>query len=196
MSTGSNNLFVPPLEISLEIGHNFLGAKPSLKSTSSYRIFTPQTELSSFMTGVLGEIWAFYSSNWDLNKTNPTEWNAKNRAWYLVLEGLKNGLVYGCRERVDFGMFLGNEGACFGFRDYGEYFKCPEIKSKWESRQFDGLARKVQTRIRVGHVESGAGNGLEIIDKNSDLIKVDNKEGILYLVQLKKRLNGEVEVVV
>ena len=195
MSNGLNNLFVPPLEISLEIGHNLPGAEPSLKSTSSYRIFTPQTELNSFMTGVLGEILGFYSSNWDLSKTNPTEWNAKNRGWYIVLEALKNGLVYGNRERVEFGMFLGTKGACFGFRDYGDYFKSPEIKGKWESRQFEGLARKVQTRLRVGHVESGGGNGLGIIDKNSDIIRVDEKEGILYLVQLEKRLNGEAEVV-
>lgn len=195
METGSNNLFVPPLEISLEIGHNFVGAKPSLKSTTSYRIFTPQTEVSSFMTGILGEIWTFYCSTWKMNKRDSFEWNSKNGTWYLLLEAFKNGLVYGNRERVDFGMFLGESGACFGFRDYGDYFKSPEIKSKWESRQFDGLARKVQTRIRVGHVESGGGYGLEIIDKNSDILRVDEKEGVLYLVQLKKRLNGEVELV-
>jgi len=195
MSNGSNTLFVPPLEISLEIGHNPPGAESSLKSTSSYRTFTPQTEVSSFMTGILGEIWTFYCSAWKMNKRDSFEWNSKNRTWYLLLEAFKNGLVYGNRERVDFGMFLGTNGACFGFRDYGDYFKSPDIKAKWESRQFDGLARKVQTRIQVGHVESGAGNGLGIIDKNSDMIRVDEKEGILYLVQLEKRLNGEVEVV-
>jgi len=185
-------LFLPPSEISGPIKHSL--DTTSVKLHTSYRTFVPQTEPGNAIMGVLAEVWEFYRSNWKIKDMDIIEWHANNQLWRLINETVKNGMLYGGRERVDVGIFLGMEGACFGFRDYGDYFKRDEVKKAWESRDYVSLRRKVQTRITNGYFVCGGGYGIGEIFNNSDIIQVDNSKGVLYLVQLKERLMGRAKM--
>lgn len=108
----------------------------------------------------------------------------KNREFFqspfvIVGEMFKNCIEHG-KGNVGFGLFLGDNGACYAFCDEGDYFKENKIKFQYENKiPLKNLKRKTKRNRR---------RGVENIFSNSDLIEVDSRKGILYCVQLKESI--------
>lgn len=106
----------------------------------------------------------------------------------IVNEALKNAVVHGSRNQssVQYGLFLGDLGVCYGFRDGGDYFRSEEVKRLFESKTpVTRFQRPTEEFLRL----SGWGAGVnKHIYPYSDIIEVDTGEGVLYCVQYKRSL--------
>ena len=182
-------LFLPPEEISNRIKHIRNQEKPTLKSSTSYHIFTPNTELASFVWGLTNFVCDFYRMG-EISNMSSTRWNGLRRILETVGEGVQNGLCHGGQELVILGLFLGDKGAAFSFKDFGNYFTRPDIKMIWESKNLEGVWKEKKEALRVGHASSGPGYGVrDSIFAHSDVIYVDNNQGALYCVQMRERFD-------
>lgn len=102
---------------------------------------------------------------------------------HLAIELLKNAIGHGDENSdIEFGLFLGNKGVCYGVRDGGDYFKSEEIKYNWENKNPVIMLEKGLENF------SGFGLGNHIIFNYADIIEVNTKEGRLYCAQFKERL--------
>jgi len=102
----------------------------------------------------------------------------------VFLEALKNSILHGPQKGVFAGLFVGEQGACYGFKDFGDYFKNTNVKRSWESKT---LIRSTNGK-QPSYIDGGYGFGDEMIYEYSDRIYVDCKQGVLYCFQAKKRL--------
>ncbi len=180
--------FLPPAEISQELGHLQVVDKPTLDSSTSYHVFTPHTVLHTFMSGVLEEIFVFYKYPFSQTINMPPEKVDYQKVGEVIGDALENGLVHGGREKVVLGLFLGKKGACYGFQDFGDYFKRDEVKRAWENKDLGFVLKNCRIGdFHVGQAGSGFKIGVgEYIFPNSDRIFVDTNEGILYCVQMRE----------
>ena len=143
---------------------------------------TLEEGLTSFLNGLLYQIASHYRWN-KVGKRLDTEMNTQKIV--IVWEAMTNAIAHGSKRKdpVTIGLFLGNKGACYGFKDSGDYFKRDEIKEIYENKQ------PIQNFGEAIEGLSGCHAGVNCyIFKNSDLIEVDTLEGVLYCVQLKSSL--------
>ena len=86
-------------------------------------------------------------------------------------------------EPIEFGLFLGDRGVCYGLYDHGAYFKSEAVKDTYENK------RAITKFNRIGKASKnfGVGTHLFIYDYSDD-IEVDAENGILYAMQLKERI--------
>jgi hypothetical protein len=106
-------------------------------------------------------------------------------AAFLLKEGVKNALIHGPSGEVNCGLFLGNKGACFGFRDGGQYFKNLEIKKLWEEKDLFGILLKADPPRNWDG--TGPYPGIASLFEDSEKIEVDSARGILYCTQMARR---------
>ena len=186
----SSFLFLPPKEISDKVGHisEPSNSKQRLESSTSYHIFTPKTTYHSFVGGMVEFIYGFYGVN-VFDRNRPGQFDSVLSTANVIKEAISNGMCHGNREAVVLGLFLGKEGACYGFQDFGEYFKRKEVKVAWESRNKDlpFFRDNHNPPIIVGGCASGMGFGISLIFENSE-VYVDNSLGVLYCMQMKNRI--------
>ena len=140
--------------------------------------------VNQFVLNLFPIISAFYS---DKNFIRKEKLEQSNQKIYNVSgESIKNCYDHGPKnEKILFGLFLGDDGVCYGFKDGGDYFKNEKIKNKYENKieitEFDQNTLESNFQVGVN----------EYIFPNSDIIEIDEKKGILYCVQLKENLLRE-----
>ncbi len=132
--------------------------------------------LTSFSFGIMGQLAFKY------NLRDPFE----NIGYYsapmhLSMELLKNAFGHGAKDRdIEFGLFLGDLGVCYGVKDGGDYFQSEDTKRIWECKSEIPNTTKGKMEL------SGFGIGVSHhIFPFSDMIEVDTDKGILYCVYLK-----------
>jgi hypothetical protein len=131
--------------------------------------------MGSSNIGAMGFLGAFYRI-FHLGENPINKFNSSH--FYVIFqEGIKNAIAHGPKEKefFEYGLFLGDEGICQGFRDFGDYFKSEEIKKIWENK----ISRESTNKSSF----SGKGIGNEAMYELSDLIEVDIEKGILYCTQ-------------
>ncbi len=146
---------------------------------SSY-IIMPRTnkikqefQIRKNLTGIIEDIKTFY---YLAKKGFESE-----QLFSVVLEGMKNSFEHGPSDFpfVIYGSFFGNQAICHGFKDFGDYFKNPETKTKWESMEH--IPSK-----KTKHIHN---NGTEwILRSMVDYFEVNNLQGVLFCVQNLDRL--------
>lgn len=101
----------------------------------------------------------------------------------LLNESLRNILVHGPQHLPSYqlGLYLGVDGGCYSFQDWGDFFKDPEVKKLFETRQ--SIGEKYIDRSRPH-----GGFGVPKIYEESDIIEVDTKNGILFCAQGIERI--------
>lgn len=172
--------------------------RPSLKVNQSglmsrthhigHFTLTQATNLDLFIEGLLHQIGSFYFGLKGIDFIN------SQSIGMVVYEGLKNARWHGSRgvEPYQFGLFLGQSGACYGFRDVGKYFKDPETKRIFENKipivSFDKTFANLEGSNDAPGFEAGVNR---FLFPESDLIEVDTGKGVLYLVQSKERLSSK-----
>jgi hypothetical protein len=129
----------------------------------------------SFLTGLCSRIEEYYRIGLEKERLNT------RRVISVFGEAAENCVKHSPtgKEKFTIGLFLGNNGICYGFQDGGLYFKYPEVKEQYENKseitEFDQFHLVDCCQIGVN----------AYIYPNTDLIEVDNNEGVLYCVQLK-----------
>ncbi len=146
----------------------------------SYEVITGQTKGvdGSFLTGLCSRIEEYYGIGLEKDRLST------NRVSSVFMEAAENCVKHSPNGKDDFavGIFLGNNGVCYGFQDGGLYFKYPEIKKQYE-------AKNKITDFDQSHLEDCCQIGVNAyIYPNVDIIEVDNDEGVLYCVQLKDKI--------
>ena len=125
-----------------------------------------------FVRGLIGQVKEMYG------------WMKFNtQKMVVVSEAITNCRVHG-KGRIDFGLFMGASGICYGFSDEGDYFESLDTKKTFESKTEIIKPQAIENgrkRFRVGVNNN--------IYKHSDIIEVDTSEGVLYLVQFKGSLH-------
>lgn len=143
-----------------------------------YSIISPQmaNDLNSFMCGLLAEIANYYRFFPIYN-----EWNTQV-AGQIACEIISNAHNHGPKGKpIEFGLFLGKKGICYGVRDEGKFFKLQKTKEQFEKKI---LVTKFDEND-VGGYRVGINR---FVFPYSDMIEVDKGKGILYCVLFKKRL--------
>jgi len=160
--------FTPDKEILEEIGWDSkLYSNHAEFSASSPQL---EEELSNHVDAEIDNIMAFYGDNFNVKNLNTGK--ISNVAW----EALKNSWLHNpSQQSFKYGVFVGSKGICHCFQDNGDYFKKPEVKQQYESKQ------KVNNFEKADFCQGKGVNNF--IFPNSDKIKVDSSEGILYCVQ-------------
>jgi len=137
-----------------------------------YKTFNP------FIAGLIHQIAEHYQ--WDVNLME----NMNTQAIVLVVDALSNAVVHGSKNRnpVIMGLFMGENGVCYGFRDSGDFFKSEKTKHILENKlnieEFDKSALASEFECcNLGFKAS--------IYPNVDDIEIDTKKGVFYCVQLK-----------
>lgn len=111
--------------------------------------------------------------------------NMKTENIQIVAHALENAIFHGSKnlDPVVFGLFLGDKGVCYGFKDSGDYFRSEEIKRLFESKS------RLKEFGRSEEHWAGGRVGVSVIYDATDIIEVDIVKGILYCVQLKDSLD-------
>jgi len=139
----------------------------------------------SFLAGITSQLEESYCL---YNPDNKYTKEINREKLLLVNEALKNSLNHHfiTTKPVILGLFIGELGACYGFKDPGNFFKSKEIKKIFESKI------EIKENQLVSHKQESIGLGVNCyIYPSSDLIEVDTKKGVLYCVQLLKTLYSE-----
>ncbi len=153
-----------------------------------YTRFPPNEDLDklvtgfcSFANGILYGIAEHFKWGLDIKGEMNTQKVAS------VFEAWSNAFAHGSRNKnsVDFGLFLGEKGVCYGFRDYGDYFKSEEVKQIYETKT------QIETFGDGLKELSGFNIGVSWMYDDADIIEVDTNLGVLYLVQYKSSLAKE-----
>jgi hypothetical protein len=136
-----------------------------------------EKQIHLFISGLNAKVCEFYRIN--LNDKTRKQLGIQ-QVWSVSGEVLKNCFDHGPKDKdIQFGLFLGHKGVCYGFQDGGDYFKNNKIKYKYEHKieitDFD------KNTLR-DNCQSGVN---EFIYHFADMIEVDSEKGILYCVQLK-----------
>lgn len=177
--------FMPSEKIIKKIQGNF----PLIKQYTSFPLkLNPRVAeetIRTFLTGIMHQVAEYYRWELDIGK------NMDSQKLLVISEAINNGIIHGSKNKdfMDFGLFLGTKGVCYGFRDKGNYFKDEKIKEKWENK----IALTEFGKGLEGFGNYGCKVGVnEIIYECSDIIEVDTEKGILYCVQFKKSLERKV----
>ncbi|GEM_PF-5975984 len=103
----------------------------------------------------------------------------------LLGDIISNSIDHGSMNRfpIEYGLFIGENGICHGVKDGGNFFKSLKIKKDFEEKR-----EQKYTGQNLGLTGSGAGFGIGVIYTTSNLIEVDEINGILYATQLKSEL--------
>jgi hypothetical protein len=146
--------------------------------------FEKEKTINMLMIGYVYQIAEYFR----LNKSNKdiTETMQTGAITSVINECLSNCYDHSSNrtDPVEFGLFLGDKGACYGFHDYGDYFKSKEIKEIYESKT--PITTFNRNQKTSGNFGIGTNN---FIYRYSDKIEVNDKLGILYVVQLKEKLS-------
>jgi len=139
-----------------------------------------EKDYSVFITGLFSEICNFYRIG--LNEVTKSRLSFQ-KVIYVYSEAIKNWVDHAPKESdLVAGLFLGDFGVCYGFKDKGNYFKNKKIKYQYENKieitEFDQNTLKTCCQSGVN----------EYLYPNSDIIEVDSKKGVLYCVQFKKNI--------
>jgi len=134
--------------------------------------------INPFILGLIHQVAEHYS--WEINLME----NMDTQAIVLVADALSNAVVHGSKnvDPIIMGLFMGEKGVCYGFRDSGDFFKSEETK------------KIIENRVRMENFDNSSlasdfeccnlGFNLNIYS-NADYLEVDTEKGIFYCVQLK-----------
>lgn len=133
-----------------------------------------------FAAGLFSKICAFYRI--ELSEINESRLSVQ-KVYNVYGEASKNCINHGSKtEEFSIGLFLGDLGVCYGFKDKGDYFKSEKIKHQYENKI------KI-TEFNSNFFGETCHYGInDHIFPNSDLIEVDVEKGILYCVQFKENI--------
>ncbi|MBR9701700.1 hypothetical protein GOV13_02145 [Candidatus Pacearchaeota archaeon] len=143
---------------------------------------TPEFQRRSRISGLASDVVEFYN----LGLESPIGLFDTQSFMSIFLDGVKNAFTHGPQDfpLIVYGLFLGDKGLCHGFKDFGDYFKSPEVKRQWESKEFIP-----STKVKPdGPYNVGTSNILRTL---VDYFEVDNSQGALFCVQSLKRLEIE-----
>lgn len=162
-----------------------IASPADIKKTEQYFITTPLTIPSTSIMGLYHLMAEFYRPLYKWNVGEDESHLEAHAFADLINDAIMNGLCHGNKGMVMTGVFLGKSGACYGFRDFGDYFTRQDVKARWEAKDIKGIKTLGGKRIRKerGHASSGAGLGVDYIVESSDRIEVDNNLGVLYALQ-------------
>lgn len=145
-----------------------------------YSTVTPQmaNDLNPFMSGLLAEIAGYYRFFPEYGG-----WNTQV-AGQIANEIISNAYNHGPKGKpIEFSLFLGKKGICYGVRDEGKFFKRKRTKEKFEKKS-------PITKFDKNDVGGHRGGINRFVFPYSDMIEVDTSKGILYCVLFKKRLKN------
>ena len=181
-------LFRPPKNILEDIGFEDDG-KASIRKHELYYIATPLSSSGPLMMGVYSTLADFYRPIFKWSIDEDKDHIIPNSFMDLINDAIGNGLCHGKNGMVMVGTFFGTKGACYGFRDFGEYFRRPDIKRIWEKKDHAVIIAMAGKRRNksVGHASSGARLGVDYILESSYSVEVDTSHGVLYVVQKVER---------